>query len=125
MTEQKKQPIKAILRDQKGWTKTLTIPYPMREIRLPLYRKLRQHWEIKDGAMEESVFAVSREKEMVIFELYGKGLNDSTFYYDEVIYGGAGSVSSSKDVDRNVSSPYDESQDGSIPSPAAQEREVM
>ena len=98
--------MKAILRDQKGWTKTMTIPYPMAQIRLPLHRKLVNFWEIPDGSM-----AVTKDRvtEMVIFERTHRGLNDNTVYYDEVVYGGTSS---------QASSPYDESNGGANPSAA-------
>jgi hypothetical protein len=73
--------MKAILRDQKGWTKTMTIPYPMQEIRLPLHRKLRNYYEVNEGAY----ISTDRTTEMVIFKLTQRGLNKNTFYYDEEI----------------------------------------
>lgn len=102
--------MKAILKDQKGWTKTMTIPYPMREIRLPLYRKLINIWEVNEGAY----VSTDRTKEMVIFELTGRGLSDDVAYYDEVIDGGTSS---------HVSSPYDESNGGANPPTASKEQE--
>lgn len=98
--------MKAILRDQKGWTKIMTIPYAMREIRLPLHRKLRNIWDFKEGS------AISRDRvtEVVVFELTQRGLNDDTYYYDEVVYGGASG---------NANSPFDESHDGANPSTAS------
>lgn len=103
--------MKAILRDSKGWTKTLDIPYPMREIRIPLFRKSRFYYEQPQATFIE----LNRSKEMVIFELVQQGLNDRTFYYDEVVdeYGGTSS---------QVSSPYDESNDGANPSTATKSK---
>lgn len=73
--------MKAILRDQKGWTKTMTIPHPMAEIRLPLHRKLRNYWEVNEGAW----ITTDRTTEMVIFRLTGQGLNEGVVYYDEEV----------------------------------------
>lgn len=94
--------MKAILKDQKGWTKTMTIPYPMQEIRLPLYRKHIDVWEFSEGAY----ITKDRTKDMVIFRLSGRGLSDDVAYYDEEVYGGTSS---------HVSSPYDESNGGANP----------
>lgn len=99
--------MKAILRDQKGWTKTMTIPYPMPQIRLPLHRKLRNVFEVYEG----SYVSTERTVDVVVFELVQRGLNKDTLYYDEVVYGGASS---------RVSSPYDESQAGATPATAHQ-----
>lgn len=71
--------MKAILKDSKGWTKTMTIPYPMQEIRLPLYRKHVDVWEHSEGAY----ITKDRTKEMIIFRLSGRGLSDDVAYYDE------------------------------------------
>lgn len=97
--------MKAILKDSKGWTKTMTISYPMREIRIPLYRKHRAYHDTN----EATYMANDRHKEMVVFELTQRGLNDNTFYYTEVDYGGTSS---------QASSPYDESNGGANPSTA-------
>lgn len=101
--------MKAILRDQKGWTKTLTIPYMMREIRLPIYRKTTNYFEAADGT---AWIHKDRTKDMVVFQATQRGLSDDTCYYDEVIDGGASS---------NVSSPYDGSQAGATPATASEQ----
>lgn len=98
--------MKAILRDSKGWTKTMTIPYHMREIRLPLYRKRTDIWTVDEGTW----ITKSKQKEMIIFELTGRGLSDDCAYYDEVVDSGASS---------NMSSPYGESHGGATPSTAS------
>lgn len=95
--------MKAILRDSKGWTKTMTIPSAMYEIRLPLYRKKINIWEHSEG----TYITKDRTKEMVIFRLSGRGLSDDVVYYDE--YSGTSG---------QVSSPYGESNGGANPSPA-------
>lgn len=98
--------MKAILRDQKGWTKIMTVPYAMQEIRLPLHRKLRNVFELSEG----TYITTDRTTEIVVFKLSQRGLNDNTFYYDEEVYGGASG---------NVSSPCDESNGGANPSTAS------
>jgi hypothetical protein len=73
--------MRAILRDQKGWTKTMTIPYAMKEIRLPLHRKLRNYFEVNEG----TYVTTDRTVDMVIFKLTQGGLSDDVVYYDEEI----------------------------------------
>lgn len=99
--------MQAILRDSKGWTKTLTIPYAMPQIRLPIYRKHANYYTHNDLT---TVIEKTKTKDMVIFEFTGRGLNDNCVYYDEIVDSGASG---------NMSSPYGESHGGATPSTAS------
>jgi hypothetical protein len=74
--------MKAVLRDRKGWSKVMTIPHAMPEIRIPLHRK---HVTVYEQV--HSTYVVrDKDVELVTFKYTSKGLNDA-LYYDEYVAG--------------------------------------
>lgn len=73
--------MKAILRDRKGWSKVMTVPHLLPNIRIPLHRKHVTIYERDEAAYT----VLDKDVELVVFKYAGKGLDDDTAYYDEYI----------------------------------------